>query len=88
MQGDCVEILPTILSHSIPIVITDLPSHIGLEYAGNFQDDTPYCAYLDWLKECLAEGEISKSTIHEEMARNHFRHDALEIVQQMAKEAA
>jgi hypothetical protein len=44
--------------------------------------------FFSLLKECVEEGEISESTIREEMARNHVRHDALEIVQQMAKEAA
>jgi site-specific DNA-methyltransferase (adenine-specific) len=55
VHGDCLDILPTIPSHSVPIVITDPPYNIGLEYAGDYEDDKPYLAYLEWLRACLTE---------------------------------
>jgi site-specific DNA-methyltransferase (adenine-specific) len=42
-------------SNSVPLVITDPPYNIGLDYAGDYQDDKPYCEYLEWLRECLNE---------------------------------
>jgi hypothetical protein len=39
------------------------------------------------LKECLEKGVISEATVKEEMANNHVRHDALELVQAMPKAA-
>jgi hypothetical protein len=55
IQGDCLDILPTIPSNSVPLVITDPPFNIGLNYAGDYQDDKPYHEYLAWLQECLMQ---------------------------------
>lgn len=38
--------------------------------------------FFDLLKECLDSGVISESVVQNEMARNHVRHDALELVAQ------
>ncbi len=55
IHGDCLDILPTIPSNSVPLVITDPPYNIGLDYAGDYQDDQPYLAYLEWLRACLVQ---------------------------------
>jgi site-specific DNA-adenine methylase len=55
VHGDCLDILPTLPTKSVPLVITDLPSNIRLDDAGDSQDDTPYLAYLEWLRACLTE---------------------------------
>ncbi len=38
--------------------------------------------FFDLLKECLESGVISESVVRDEMARNHVRHDALELAAQ------
>lgn len=43
--------------------------------------------FFSLLKECLEKGVISEATVKEEMANNHVRHDALELVQAMPKAA-
>jgi site-specific DNA-methyltransferase (adenine-specific) len=55
VHGDCLDILPSMPSNSVPLVITDPPYNIGLDYAGDYQDDKPYHEYLTWLQECLAQ---------------------------------
>jgi site-specific DNA-methyltransferase (adenine-specific) len=55
VHGDCLDILPTMPSNSVPLVITDPPYNIGLEYAGDYQDDKPYRECLAWLQECLVQ---------------------------------
>ncbi len=40
------------------------------------------------LRECLEQGVISEDTVRDEMARNHVRHDALELAERMTLEAA
>jgi site-specific DNA-methyltransferase (adenine-specific) len=55
IQGDCLDVLPTIPSDSVPIIISDPPFNIGIEYSGDYQDNKPYCEYLEWLRECLTE---------------------------------
>jgi hypothetical protein len=44
--------------------------------------------FFGLLKECLERGEISEATVRDEMARNHVRHDALELVERTTREAA
>jgi len=36
--------------------------------------------FFSLLRECLEKGVISEATVRDEMARNHVRHDALELV--------
>jgi site-specific DNA-methyltransferase (adenine-specific) len=55
VHGDCLEILPSLPTNSVPLVITDLPSTIGLDYAGTSDDDTLYLEYLERLRACLTE---------------------------------
>lgn len=43
--------------------------------------------FFSLLKECLDLGVISEATVREEMAKNHVRHDALELVQKTAEAA-
>jgi hypothetical protein len=44
--------------------------------------------FFTLLMECLDKGVISESTVKDEMARNHVRHDALELVKRTMQEAA
>jgi hypothetical protein len=44
--------------------------------------------FFTLLTECLDKGVISESTVKDEMARNHVRHDALELVKRTMQEAA
>jgi site-specific DNA-methyltransferase (adenine-specific) len=55
VHGDCLDILPTLPSNSVPLVITDLPYNIGLNDTGDSQHDTPYLKYLEWLRAWLTE---------------------------------
>lgn len=56
------------------------------EYAllGNYKqhpDPNQEWFFFALLKECLEEGRISEGFLREEMARNHLRHDALEVLE-------
>lgn len=37
--------------------------------------------FFDLLSECLAKGVVSESLVRDEMAKNHVRHDALDLVE-------
>jgi len=50
---------------------------------GNYKshpDQNQENLFFGLLKECLDEGSISEAMLRDEMARNHVRHDALEVV--------
>ena len=38
--------------------------------------------FFDLLRECLEQGLVTEASLREEMARNHLRHDALELIRQ------
>ena len=44
--------------------------------------------FFGLLRECLEAGEISESFLREEMARNHVRHDAFEVLDRVPRLAA
>ena len=55
------------------------------EYAflGNYKqhpDRNQEAFFFGLLKECIQEGKISEDFLRAEMAQNHVRHDALEIL--------
>lgn len=56
IQGDTIEILPTLESDSAQIIIADPPYNIGKDF-GNASDKQPMDVYLawceTWIKECL-----------------------------------
>jgi len=57
------------------------------EYAflGNYKqhpDRNQEVFFFGLLKECVQEGKISEEFLRQEMAKNHVRHDALEILEQ------
>ena len=63
------------------------------EYAllGKYQphpDQRQERLFFDLLRECLENGVIDESVVRDEMARNHVRHDALEVVEQLSVAAA
>jgi hypothetical protein len=37
--------------------------------------------FFGLLKECLEQGIVSESLLHDEMQKNHVRHDALKLVE-------
>lgn len=60
--GDCREVLKTLPSNSVELVVTSPPYNVGIGY-GNWKDELPLNEYLEltetWLKECyriLADG--------------------------------
>ena len=44
--------------------------------------------FFGLLRECLDEGLVTEATLREEMARNHIRHDALELLGRVPRLAA
>jgi site-specific DNA-methyltransferase (adenine-specific) len=56
VQGDCLEILPSLTAESAQIVIADPPYNIGKDF-GNASDQQPLDEYLKWcdrwIQECL-----------------------------------
>ncbi len=56
LQGDCLQILPTLPDNSAQIIIADPPYNIGKDF-GNDSDKQPMEEYLawseKWIKECL-----------------------------------
>jgi hypothetical protein len=44
--------------------------------------------FFGLLRECLEKGVVSEQMLREEMARNHVRHDALELVERTPPLAA
>jgi hypothetical protein len=55
INGNCREVLPTIPSNSIPIVVTDIPIFDDFYFDENSQDESSYLDYLDWLREAFTE---------------------------------
>lgn len=74
-------------------VLNQLRARIFGEYGllGTYQphpDPAQERFFFSLLNECLEKNIISESTVREEMASNHVRHDALDIVEQTRQEAA
>jgi hypothetical protein len=44
--------------------------------------------FFGLLRECLDQGVISEAMLREEMARNHVRHDAFEVMERTPRLAA
>ena len=44
--------------------------------------------FFGLLKECLEKGVITEATLREEMAHNHIRHDAFEVLERTPPLAA
>jgi hypothetical protein len=58
---------------------------------GTYQPHPDPCQekfFFSLLRECLDKGVISEATVRDEMAKNHVRHDALELAQRTMPEAA
>jgi len=54
LQGDCLDILPTLDSESAQIIIADPPYNIGKDF-GNDSDKQPMDEYLKWCDTWIAE---------------------------------
>jgi site-specific DNA-methyltransferase (adenine-specific) len=50
IQGDCLNVLPTLTAQSVDVVVTSPPYNLGLSYRG-YQDNRAEDEYLDWLNE-------------------------------------
>lgn len=60
-------------------------------FAGRYQqhpDPNQERFFFGLLRECLEAGRVTETDLREEMARNHIRHDALEILDQVPRLAA
>jgi hypothetical protein len=44
--------------------------------------------FFGLLRECLEQGVVSETMLREEMAHNHVRHDAFEVIERTPKLAA
>ena len=53
--GDCLEIMKSMPSESIDVVITDPPFNIGKDYGGVYEDKKKFSEYIEWCKTWLAE---------------------------------
>lgn len=54
INGDCLDILPTIASETAQIIICDPPYNIGKDF-GNDSDKQSMCDYLDWCEKWISE---------------------------------
>ncbi len=54
LHGDCLEILPTLSSNSIDLVVTSPPYNLGINYK-SFKDTAPREEFLTWCRSWAAE---------------------------------
>ena len=54
LQGDCLQLLPTLEDNSAQIIIADPPYNIGKDF-GNDSDKQPMDEYLAWTEQWMAE---------------------------------
>ena len=54
LQGDCLQLLPTLEDNSAQIIIADPPYNIGKDF-GNDSDKQPMDMYLAWTEQWIAE---------------------------------
>ncbi len=74
--------LPIDFRNRIPLISKFLPEN-GIVLPGRYKkhpDPRQEALFFSLLKECLDKGLISESEIKHEMASNHVRHDALEVM--------
>lgn len=55
VRGDCEEIVKSMPSKSIDLIITDPPYNKGLKYGKKFNDSKSWAEYYKWLKERLRD---------------------------------
>ena len=67
---------------------TVLGRHAPLGHYRRHWDPNQERFFFGLLRECLEKGVVSEQMLREEMARNHVRHDALELVERTAPLAA
>jgi hypothetical protein len=67
---------------------TVLGRHAPLGHYRRHWDPKQERFFFGLLRECLEKGVVSEQMLREEMARNHVRHDALELVERTGPLAA
>jgi len=55
---------------------------------GQHPDRNQEYFFFGLLRECLDQGIVSEAMLHEEMAKNHIRHDAFEVLERTPPLAA
>jgi hypothetical protein len=74
--------LPIDFTNRIPLVSRFLPEN-GIRLWGKYKphpDPRQEAFFFGLVKECLANGMLTEVQVRKEMAANHVRHDALEVV--------
>jgi len=54
LQGDCLELFPSIEDSSIDLIVTSPPYNIGIDY-DNYNDYLKWSKYLEWIEKWLYE---------------------------------
>ena len=54
LQGDCLEVLPTLAAESFDLVVTSPPYNLGIAYS-SFKDTAPRQEFLSWCKAWATE---------------------------------
>ncbi len=54
LQGDCLQVLPTLPESSVDLVVTSPPYNLGINYK-SFKDTAPREEYLKWCRQWAAE---------------------------------
>lgn len=54
IQGDCLEVLPTLPEKSFDLVVTSPPYNLGIAYS-SFKDTAPRAEFLSWCRQWAAE---------------------------------
>jgi len=82
-----VDFVPADKLGGIPVLgaLNRLRSRVFGEYAflGHYRrhpDPRQEALFFALLRECLENGSVSEAFVRDEMARNHVRHDALDLV--------
>jgi len=74
--------LPIDFTNRIPLVSRFLPEN-GIKLWGKYKahpDPRQEAFFFALVKECLANGMVTEAQLRKEMAENHVRHDALEVI--------
>lgn len=54
IQGDCLEVLPSLAAGSVDLVVTSPPYNLGIGYR-SFKDTAPRAVFLEWCRSWAAE---------------------------------
>jgi DNA modification methylase len=55
LEGDCLDVMPTLAAESARLVFADPPYNIGIDYGEHHDDRMPPAEYLDWCRRWIGE---------------------------------